>query len=177
MNRKNPEHSVAWLAPENRLDFEKFLIDLSTRLVALPPDRVDDEIRNALRKVLEFFQIDRCSLLQLLPCKTLWQVNHAATATGIQPYPIEIGTAIVPWTFRKLAVEREVFSFAGLEELPAEADVDKQGLEKFGMEDNPIMKDILNLQYPASRAKLIPPGRLTCSSTLNYLRRKEMQNG
>ena len=28
-----------------------------------------------------------------------------------------------------------------------------------------------------ARGKLISPGRLTCLSTLNYLRRKEMQNG
>ena len=35
---------------ENRLEFEKFLADLSARLVALPPDRVDDEIRNALKR-------------------------------------------------------------------------------------------------------------------------------
>jgi hypothetical protein len=44
--------------PEKRLDFEKFLADLSARFVALPPERVDDEIRDALKRVLEFFQID-----------------------------------------------------------------------------------------------------------------------
>jgi hypothetical protein len=37
--------------PEKRLEFEKFLADLSARLVALPPERVDDEIRSALETV------------------------------------------------------------------------------------------------------------------------------
>ena len=137
MNRKNPAHSAKQAIPEERLEFEKFLIDLSTRLVALPPEEVDDEIRNALKKVLEFFQIDRLSLLQLLPCKTLFRAVYAATAPGIPPYPIEIGTAIpvslVPWTYRKLTVEREVFSFSRLEELPVEGAADKQAFEKWGV--------------------------------------------
>lgn len=133
MNRKNPEHSVVRLAPENRLEFEKFLIDLSTRLVALPPDRVDDEIRNALKKVLEFFQIDRCNLFRLLPGKTLFQVTHNADVNGISPYPVDtpIPVSLFPWISKKLQ-ENEVFSFARLEELPEEAAADKPALEKFG---------------------------------------------
>ena len=64
---------------EKRLEFEKFLADLSARLVALPPDRVDDEIRNALKKVLEFFQIDRFNLFRLLPGKTHFMVTTTPT--------------------------------------------------------------------------------------------------
>jgi formate hydrogenlyase transcriptional activator len=109
------------------------LADLSARFVALPPERVDDEIRNALKEVLEFFQIDRISLLRLMPGKTLWEVTHNADAAGISPYPI--GTALpvslVPWAYKKLAEQREVFSFARLEELPAEAATDKQTFENF----------------------------------------------
>jgi formate hydrogenlyase transcriptional activator len=135
VNRKNQVHSAERAVPEKRLEFEKFLADLSATLVALPPNRVDDEIRNALKKVLEFFQIDRWSLLQLLPGKTSWQIVHIADADGISPYPT--GTALpvslVPWTCKKLAEQREVFSFSRLEELPAEAATDKQTFENFGV--------------------------------------------
>src|SRR5512135_572158 len=55
---------------------KKFLADLSARLVALPPDQVDDEIRNALKEVLEFFRIDHFNLLRLLPGKTHFMVTH-----------------------------------------------------------------------------------------------------
>jgi hypothetical protein len=34
--------------PDRRLEFETFLADLSARFVALPSERVDEEIRNAL---------------------------------------------------------------------------------------------------------------------------------
>jgi len=134
VDRKNQLHSAERHAPEKRLEFEKFLADLSARFVALPPEQVDDEIRDALKRVLEFFQIDRCNLFRLLPGKTLFEVTHNADVNGISPYPIEtpLPVSLFPWASKKLQ-QREVFSFARLEELPAEADVDKQGLEKFGI--------------------------------------------
>jgi formate hydrogenlyase transcriptional activator len=127
-------HPAERSEPEKRLEFEKFLADLSARLVALPPERVDDEIRNALKEVLEFFRIDRCNLLRLLPGKTLFQVTYNADVNGISPYPIDtpLPVSLFPWISKKLQ-QGEVLSFARLEELPAEADVDKQALEKFGI--------------------------------------------
>ncbi len=135
MNSENKVHSAKRPAPEKRLEFEKFLNDLSTRLVALPPEQVDDEIRSALKGVLEFFQIDRCNLFRLLPGRALAQVTHNADVNGISPYPIEIPlpVSLFPWTFKKVAEQREVVSFARLEELPAEAATDKRAFEKYGV--------------------------------------------
>jgi formate hydrogenlyase transcriptional activator len=135
VNRKNHTHSAEGPVSRKRLQFEQFLAELSARFVALPPERVDDEIRSALKEVLEFFRIDRCDLLRLLPGKAFFQVTHNADAEGISPYPI--GTALpvsfVPWAYKKLAVEREVFSFARPEELPEEAAIDKQAFEKWNI--------------------------------------------
>ncbi len=126
---------VEQTTPIERAEFEKFLADLSARFITLPPEQVDDEIRNALKEVLEFFQIDRISLLRLLPGKTLWEVTHNADAAGISPYPIgtHLPVSLVPWAYKKLAEQREVFSFARTEELPEEAATDKQTFKKFGV--------------------------------------------
>ena len=120
--------------PEKRLEFEKFLGNLSARLIALPPERVADEIRNALKEVLGFFQIERLSLLQLLPDKTSWQAVYISDPSGIPPYPIgtPLPVSLFPWLCKKLMEQREVFSFSRLEELPADAAVDKQSFERFG---------------------------------------------
>ncbi len=83
-------------APERRLEFETFLANLSARFVALPPERVDDEIRSALHEVLGFFRIDRCSLLRLLPGKTLWLVTHNADTAGVSPHPVETPLPVSP---------------------------------------------------------------------------------
>ncbi len=121
--------------PDRHLEFETFLADLSARFVALPPERVDEEIRNALREVLEFFQIDRCNLFRLLLGKTLFEVTHNADIKGISPYPIgpPLPVSLFPWASKRLAEQREVFSFASLEDLPVEAASDKQAFEKFGI--------------------------------------------
>ena len=118
-------------APDLKLEFEKFLTDLSARLVALPTEQVDDEIRGALKKVLRFFEIDRCSLLRLLPCRTQWQITHNADAAGDSPFPVatSLPVSLVPWAAGKLMDSRESFSFATLDDLPAEAAVDKQTME------------------------------------------------
>jgi formate hydrogenlyase transcriptional activator len=116
---------------EKLLEFEKLVADLSARLVALPSEQVDDEIRRALQEVLGFFRIDRISLLRLLPCRTQWLVTHNADAAGISPYPVEtsLPVSLVPWAARKLADDRETFSFATLDDHPAEAAVDRQTME------------------------------------------------
>ncbi len=67
MNTENKVHSTERPGPEKRLEFEKVLVDASARLVALPPDRVDGEIRSILKEVLKFFEIDHFNLLRLLP--------------------------------------------------------------------------------------------------------------
>jgi formate hydrogenlyase transcriptional activator len=134
VNTEDKVHRAERSEPEKRLEFEKFLADLSARFVALPPERVDDEIRKALKEVLEFFQIDRCNLFRLLPGKTLFQVTHNADVNGISPFPIDtpIPVSLFPWISKKLQ-QGEVLSFARLEELPEEAATDMPAVEKFGI--------------------------------------------
>ena len=60
--RKRAEEALS-----DRLQFEQLLSGLSARFVNIPPDQVDSEIEDGLKQILEFFQVDRCALLQLLP--------------------------------------------------------------------------------------------------------------
>jgi formate hydrogenlyase transcriptional activator len=78
VHRKEPCDQAERALPEKRLEFEQFLADLSAKFVAVPPDRVDAEIENGLKKVLEFFQVDRCALLWLMPGKTLFRIKQVA---------------------------------------------------------------------------------------------------
>ncbi len=134
MTSNNQAESAAQTAPDKRLGFERLLADLSARLVALPPEQVDDEIRNSLKEVLIFFQIDRCNLMRLLPGKTHFIVTHNADINSISPYPLDtpVPVSLFPWISEKLQKD-EVISFARLEELPEEAATDKPAVEKFGI--------------------------------------------
>ena len=121
------------VAAETRLEFETLLANLSARFVALPPEQVDEEIRRALHEVLAFFRIDRCSLLRLLPGKTMWLVTHNADTAGVSPYPIEtpLPVSLFPYFYKMLTTQREAISFARLDELPDEAAIDKLSMEQW----------------------------------------------
>ena len=95
---------------EKQLEFDQLLADFSARFVSLPSEEIDDEIRKAFVETLKFFQIDRLTLLQLLPNKCRWQAVYSADAKGISPYPIRtpLAVSLVPWFFEKLAGRREV---------------------------------------------------------------------
>jgi len=56
------------------------LSDLSARFVNIPPDRVDAEINHGLRRILEFFQVDRAGLIQSLPDGSGHQITHGVYA-------------------------------------------------------------------------------------------------
>ena len=47
---------------EDRLRFETVLAELSARFVKLPPERVDQEIEDALRRLVAALQVDRTAL-------------------------------------------------------------------------------------------------------------------
>jgi signal transduction histidine kinase/DNA-binding response OmpR family regulator len=115
-------------ALEERLTFERLLSDISARFVNISPNQVDSEIEHGLRQILEFFQVDRCGLLRTLPNKTLWQITHGVWKEGIPPVPIktDLSAGLFPWVYKKTVEQREVVAFSTIEELPAEANFDKQ---------------------------------------------------
>ena len=130
---------------EERLRFEQILSGLSAQFIHLPSERLDDEIELALKRVLEFFQVDRCGLLQLLPDKNSWKITHVANSEHAPPIPIgtELPQSIHPWAYEKLAIKGEVVSFARVEDMPDEARVDKQTWVDWGIRSNlviPILK-------------------------------------
>jgi HAE1 family hydrophobic/amphiphilic exporter-1/multidrug efflux pump len=76
------------------------MTDLSARFVAVPPERVDDEIQSALKEVLEFFRIDRCNLILRVPGKAEMQVARRAEdflrkAEGVQSVVTQTGRNIL----------------------------------------------------------------------------------
>jgi PAS domain S-box-containing protein len=129
------ERKQAEEALEDRLRFEQLLSGLSARFVNIPPDRVDSEIENGLRRFLEFFQVDHCALLQSLPGKTSWKFTHVASSNDVPPLPtgVELPRSIYPWGYEKLAEKHEVVSISRLDDLPAEANVDRQTCIEWGI--------------------------------------------
>ncbi len=129
---------------ETRLRFERLLTDLSVRFVNIAPDRVDSEIECGLNQILDFFQVDRCALLKTLPDENSWMITHFASAKDVPAVPQEAKhpLSIYPWAYEKVVLKREVLSFSRIEDLPAEANVDRQTYIEWGIRSNlniPVM--------------------------------------
>jgi formate hydrogenlyase transcriptional activator len=120
---------------ENRLRFEQLLSDLSARFVKIPPDRVDSEIEYGLRQVLEFFQVDRAGLMRSLPDKSGHQITHGVYGENVPSVPVgvQLPRSLYPWVYGKLVEKHEVVSFSRLDDLPPEANLDKQTYAKWGI--------------------------------------------
>jgi len=109
----------------DRLHFETLLSDLSARFVKLEPDEVDREIELALRRLADFFGVERCGLLETDPEKKLVRITHAWYADGIERVGADINLhPLFPWSFENLVIKGEVMRIPTLETLPPEAGTD-----------------------------------------------------
>jgi formate hydrogenlyase transcriptional activator len=120
------ERKRADQALNERLQFEQLLSDFSSRFVNIPPDRVDSEIEDALKQTLEFFRVERCCLMQILRSQTVFQITHRASFNvPALSKGVEQSRSLYPWAYKKL-VENKVMSVSSLDDLPAEAEADRQ---------------------------------------------------
>ncbi|MDA8239336.1 MAG: sigma 54-interacting transcriptional regulator [Nitrospiraceae bacterium] len=129
---------------EERFRFETLISGISARLIKVPHNKVDQEIERALQKMLEFFQVDRCGLLQTWGDRKTWMVAFAAYAEGVPraPEKTELPMSLFPWVTRRLVERQEVNQLNTVDELPAEADIDKQTYREWGIRstlDIPIL--------------------------------------
>lgn len=129
------ERKLAEEALEERLRFERFLSDLAARVATVSSDQADWEIRAVLEKIIEFFKADRVGLLMASDDRKSWQIAYAAFAEGVPPFPLktDLPKSLFPWMFDRIVERREMVSVRAVEELPKEADTDKESLRKWGI--------------------------------------------
>ncbi len=99
------------LGMQDQLIFEKLVSDISAKFVNIFLERVDEEIQNAMQKVLDFFKVDRFALLEAFPDNDTWIISHCVTVPDLPPVPIGtvLPRSINPWGFKKLIIEREMY--------------------------------------------------------------------
>jgi formate hydrogenlyase transcriptional activator len=180
------ERKQAEEALEDRLRFERLLLDLSSKFVNIPTDRVDSEIEDGLRQILEFFQVDRCLLFRTLPDRTSWQIAHIVTSNDAPHLPagVKLSKSLYPWAYEKLSEKHEVMSISRLDDLPPEASADRQSCIKWGIRSYlniPILigesVDIIHISSGKSERvwpkELLPRLRLLGEIFVNALERKQ----
>lgn len=122
--RRRAEASLA-----ERLSFESLLADLSASLIHVVPRELDAAIERALERVAEFLGVDRAVLHEYLPARAPGRIAWARE--GMEALPRTLQRSQLPWTIGQ--IERAVgVRFSRLDELPAEATIDRQSYEEAG---------------------------------------------
>jgi PAS domain S-box-containing protein len=112
---------AAQRAVEGRLDFERLVAELSVQFINLPVEQVDNAIRDALRKIGETLDLDRCNFFRILPDGML--VDPISwLRPGIPPVPSSIDArARFPWALGK-ALAGEMVCVSNIDEVPEPID-------------------------------------------------------
>ena len=128
LDRSRAEQEIA-----DRLKFETLISELSASFINITTNQIDDAIDRSLKAISEFFDLDRCSIShyamdtnQLIPYR-VYTKGELATA----PMPLK---KAFPWIIGKLENGEVVCVSNSDDDLPDEAEQDKQNCEKMGMQ-------------------------------------------
>lgn len=121
---------------ERAADFETLIAELSSRFINLPAGEVDQEIEGVLRRVCEWFGIDLAVLWQWsIASPDIIVPTHSHYAEeGRQP-PVPLDQHQFPWYAQQMR-SGKLIAIASLDDLPAEAAVDREHGVLFGVQSN-----------------------------------------
>jgi PAS domain S-box-containing protein len=123
-------------ALEERLRFESLLSELSAAFINLPAGQVDAEIERWLERIAAFLEVDRVSILEFSEDRTRLQATHTC---GLPEIPSPSGAILsdaLPWYAARLRRAEVVKQERLPDNLPAEADAERQFCVRYGMRSN-----------------------------------------
>ena len=110
-------------ALRQQVEFEALLTDVSTRLLNLPPEAVDQEITDALGRLSVHLGVDRGVVSTIDPRDGMLHASHSWAAEGVVSVPLGMGELELPWVAARLRQGIPVI-ISRPEELPPEAAAD-----------------------------------------------------
>ena len=120
---------TAWLA--ERLRFETLLAEISRTFAGLPAERVDEHIRDCLRRVVLYLGVDR-GVLWLPPGGgTLLKPSHVWAMEGTPP-PDSIELTRYPY-LQRVTAQGLPFTFDHVSRLPEGTEAEREAFERLGI--------------------------------------------
>ncbi len=111
---------------EDRLRFETLLAQLSARFVNLPPDQVDQEIENALGRLVEALYADRSALGLITEDGQDLVVTHTFAVPGVDAFPLLASLIAEAPLLSRTLLSGQPFVMPRRIDLPAEGEADRR---------------------------------------------------
>ena len=128
--RKKAEEAL-----QERMRFETLLSDLSAAFINLPYDKVEEGVVLWLQRVVEFLEVDRSTILELLEDETKIHPTLSYAAPGIETIPPIAIDELFPWYTDKIH-RGETLIIENIDDLPEEAQNEKAYAVLAGMKSN-----------------------------------------
>jgi formate hydrogenlyase transcriptional activator len=118
---------------DDRLRFEMLMTELSTQFAGVTSASIDEKIVYAQKRIAKFLELDRSTLVQLRDNER-FVLTHSWQLPDLKPFP---GFAIkdLPWMANEI-LRGEAVCFARIDDLPAEAYMEKEIARRFGPRSN-----------------------------------------
>jgi formate hydrogenlyase transcriptional activator len=108
---------------EEQLEFERVVADLSIKFINFPSERIDDTIREALQRIGETLELDRCQFFRIQRDGVATSpVGWQSPGAGSAPSPVETEKHF-PWLIETLRAGR-VVCFSTVDDIPNPVDRD-----------------------------------------------------
>lgn len=106
--------------------FVELISSLTARLAAASGDAVTREVDAGLQRLLAFFAVDQCGILEVQPDIRQARLRHVAHLPGVQRAPphLDYGS-LFPWTHERSVIRGETVVQRRVADLPSEAVVDR----------------------------------------------------
>jgi formate hydrogenlyase transcriptional activator len=106
---------------EEQLEFERLVAEVSAKFINVPADRVGDAIRDALRRIGEGLDLDRCTLYRVQPDGMLIDPVSWVRA-GFPPAPAPVAAKEnFPWALEKIR-SGQMVCFSCVDDIPNSVD-------------------------------------------------------
>ena len=118
---------------DNKISFESLLGELSSSLVSIPIESIDEAIESSMKMLVEFFDADRCHLGEFSIDQTQIDVSYFYSRPSINIPPINaIGKGFLPFVFDSIKQD-EIINFISPSGLPDHAKQERAEFERLGI--------------------------------------------
>ncbi len=115
-----------------QLQFERLLAELSAAFVNIPGERLDSELHTWLERIGKQLDVDLCTIWQAAEDGENFNVTHICSTLGSAVFPPKLPYTAFPYATKRL-FSGEIVVFSCVDDLPAEAENEKQLIHSIGL--------------------------------------------
>jgi transcriptional regulator with GAF, ATPase, and Fis domain len=125
MRKRSTTSSSEGGADHDLSKLERLIVEFSAEFANLPISEIDGRIQRALEQIAVCLNLDRCSFWEISENGLKVILSHQYVAAGLPKLPDVGSYKYFPWILKR-AINGDSVSFSHLEDLPEEAEKDKQ---------------------------------------------------